>query len=134
MNEDPVRGGNAGCYRCGEAEGGESRLCPKCTAWRLSELELAEEHLALGPLRDRERSIADLAAGSRGRILIALVIGLLVAAHFLVSPWGPGWALSPGEQAYRRCLTNARELFGAGFAEHESYWRELCEQHRRAAR
>lgn len=129
-NHEPAVGG--GCYRCGSPEGNESRLCPRCTEARIKQRGFSDDRLDPRKSRDRELTIADFFESSFGRALITVFIGMMVAMHYLFSPWGPGLGLSAGEQAYRRCLKRSQKEQGAKFDQHVDYWSTMCAEKRSA--
>ena len=91
------------CYQCGGEGGSETNLCPSCRDKRLS---------------DRRRGILSVDSVpmlrpppvDRGSLVKAalLIAGSVLVVYFLCfSDFGPGLALSRGEEAYRRCRQSA---------------------------
>lgn len=89
------------CYKCGDAAGSEAKLCPKCNeekrAALKTEFKILNEGSDEARLQNRKQQ-----AGMFAAVCAALAISLYV---LLFAPFGPGYGLSKGEQAFRRCMS-----------------------------
>ncbi|MBN8550934.1 MAG: hypothetical protein J0M12_16595 [Deltaproteobacteria bacterium] len=86
------------CYKCNAEDGTEVRLCPKCNSERQEERK--------SPFPDVE-NLPPEPLLTPSRVLVACAVTAAVCLSFFIicyAPFGPGYGLSIGEQAYRRCL------------------------------
>lgn len=92
-----------GCYTCGSPEGNEAKLCPACTKIRL------EERGSIQPNIQYEEERSPLGTVSLKLGMYGLILG--AGLYFVCfSAKGPGFAMSPAEHAYKRCVSK----FGDG--------------------
>ena len=86
------------CYMCQGEGGDEYRLCSECNNARREGLKNpfpTADQLPPPPLVTPSRLLTVCG------IIAAICLSLLIICY---APFGPGYGLSTGEQAYRRCL------------------------------
>ncbi len=111
--QDPSKG----CYKCGSVAGNAITLCPGCTTARIErakgkQAEIAHKQKKEPPPGAAQVNSDQSAPSNFSRFLpvVAGVGGLVTAAWLaLFSSYGPMWALSTPERAYKLCQSAVQE-------------------------